>query len=73
MAPPNQQIADKLSQKYWQGFHTDVDTDSLPPGLNEDVIRAISRKKNEPAFMLAIKTSTLVLVLIFKKEGSFTL
>jgi Fe-S cluster assembly protein SufB len=52
MAPPNQQIADKLSQKYWQGFHTEVDTDSLPPGLNEDVIRAISRKKNEPAFML---------------------
>ena len=47
MAPPNQQIGDKLSQ-YWQGFHTDVDTDSLPPGLNEDVIRAISRKKNEP-------------------------
>ena len=52
MIAPNKQINDQLSQKYWQGFHTDIDTDSLPPGLNEDVIRAISQKKNEPKFML---------------------
>src|SRR5258707_8930211 len=34
------------------GFYTDVETDSAPPGLNEDIIRLISRKKNEPEFML---------------------
>ena len=52
MVEPNKQIKDKLSQKYWQGFHTEIDTDSLPPGLSEEVITAISKKKNEPTFML---------------------
>ena len=51
MVEPNKQIKDKLSQKYWQGFHTEIDTDSLPPGLSEEVITAIS-KENEPTFML---------------------
>src|SRR5688500_19123022 len=34
------------------GCVTDVETDTVPPGLNEDVIRLISQKKQEPAFML---------------------
>ena len=34
------------------GFTTDVETDSLPPGLDESVVRAISAKKEEPAFLL---------------------
>jgi Fe-S cluster assembly protein SufB len=37
---------------YKHGFVTEIDADSLPPGLNEDVIRAISAKKQEPEFML---------------------
>ena len=37
---------------YKYGFVTDIETDSVPKGLNEDVIRLISKKKNEPAFML---------------------
>lgn len=41
-----------VSQPYKYGFITDIEADSLPRGLNEDVIRAISAKKNEPAFML---------------------
>lgn len=41
-----------LSGAYKYGFVTDVDSDTLPKGLNEDVIRLISRKKGEPAFML---------------------
>ena len=40
------------AQEYQHGFVTDIASDSLPPGLNEDVIRAISKKKNEPEFML---------------------
>jgi Fe-S cluster assembly protein SufB len=44
---------DKLIKKdYAPGFVTDLEADTLPPGLNEDVIRAISAKKNEPEFML---------------------
>jgi Fe-S cluster assembly protein SufB len=39
-------------QEYKYGFVTDVETDTVPPGLNEDIIRLISSKKNEPQFML---------------------
>ncbi|MDB4906739.1 MAG: sufB [Gemmatimonadetes bacterium] len=41
-----------ISKDYEHGFITDVETDTIPPGLDEDVIRVISGKKNEPAFML---------------------
>src|SRR5690606_20424277 len=37
---------------YKHGFITDIASDSLPPGLDESVIRAISLRKNEPEFML---------------------
>ena len=41
-----------LASDYKYGFVTDIETDSLPPGLNEDIIRALSAKKNEPEWML---------------------
>ena len=41
-----------LQRPYQHGFVTDVESDSLPPGLDEDTIRAISRKKHEPQFLL---------------------
>ncbi|HPA18993.1 MAG TPA: Fe-S cluster assembly protein SufB [Verrucomicrobiae bacterium] len=41
-----------VKQDYKWGFTTDIEQDSLPAGLNEDVIRAISKKKGEPEFML---------------------
>lgn len=50
MAAPD--IKHIIEQGYQHGFVTDIDADTLPPGLNEDVIRIISAKKNEPAFML---------------------
>jgi Fe-S cluster assembly protein SufB len=40
------------NQDYKWGFVTEIDVDTVPPGLNEDVIRLISKKKNEPDFML---------------------
>jgi Fe-S cluster assembly protein SufB len=39
-------------QEYKYGFVTDIDTETLPPGLSEDTVRWISAKKQEPAFML---------------------
>jgi Fe-S cluster assembly protein SufB len=45
-------IEEFVSSDYKYGFSTDLETDSLPPGLNEDVIRHISKKKQEPEFML---------------------
>jgi len=48
---------DKILQKYTQneykyGWVTDVESDTLPKGLNEDTVRMISKKKNEPQFLL---------------------
>jgi Fe-S cluster assembly protein SufB len=41
-----------IPQDYKWGFVTEIESDTAPKGLNEDVIRLISRKKNEPEFML---------------------
>ncbi|MEM1009105.1 MAG: Fe-S cluster assembly protein SufB [Myxococcota bacterium] len=40
------------NQEYKYGFVTDIETDSVPPGLNEDIIRLISSKKEEPEWLL---------------------
>ena len=47
-----QQVEELAQRAYPYGFVTAVESESLPPGLNEDVIRAISAKKQEPQFML---------------------
>jgi Fe-S cluster assembly protein SufB len=41
-----------VSRSYQHGFVTDIDSDTVPPGLDEDVVRLISRKKGEPEFLL---------------------
>ncbi|HZE25474.1 MAG TPA: Fe-S cluster assembly protein SufB [Blattabacteriaceae bacterium] len=45
------QINDLTQQEYKWGFITSIDEDRLPPGLNEEIVRAISLKKGEPEFM----------------------
>ncbi len=52
MATELQEIEQALSRRYDAGFITDIETDSLPPGLDEDIIRALSVRKNEPEWML---------------------
>jgi Fe-S cluster assembly protein SufB len=44
-------IESLVKQDYKYGFYTDVETDSAPPGLSEDTIRLISRRKNEPEWL----------------------
>ena len=46
------QINDLTQQEYKWGFITSIDEDRLPPGLNEEIVRAISLKKGEPEFMM---------------------
>ena len=46
------QINDLTQQEYKRGFVTSIDEDRLPPGLNEDIVRAIALKKGEPEFMV---------------------
>ena len=45
-------VKNLVNQPYKYGFVTDIESDSIPAGLNEDVVRLISAKKNEPEFML---------------------
>jgi Fe-S cluster assembly protein SufB len=45
----------QLEQDYKYGFVTDVETDSFPPGLNEEIIRALSAKKEEPEWLLEFR------------------
>ena len=52
MSSTIEQIA---SQEYKYGFVTDIESDQAPPGLNEDIIRLISAKKNEPEWMLEFR------------------
>src|SRR5256884_1787157 len=45
-------IETQVLQPYKYGFVTDIESETVPPGLSEDVIRPISQKKGEPAWML---------------------
>ena len=44
-----------VNKPYKYGFSTTIETETLPPGLNEEVIEIISKKKNEPLFMLEFR------------------
>lgn len=46
------EILDESGDKYKYGFVTDIEADTAPKGLNEDIIRLISQKKNEPEWLL---------------------
>ncbi len=53
MSSAVEQLEGLTSQDYKYGFVTDIDQETLPPGLNEDTVRFISAKKNEPDWLLA--------------------
>ena len=46
------QVSSIAGEKYKYGFVTDIETELAPMGLNEDIIRFISAKKDEPDWML---------------------
>src|SRR5687767_178024 len=48
----NETIQEIAQQEYKYGFVTDIESDVVPPGLNEDVVRLISKKKGEPEWLL---------------------
>ena len=47
----NPEIHEQLGRRYDAGFITEIEADTLPPGLSEDIIRALSAKKEEPEWM----------------------
>ena len=49
MAYTEEELKKELeSQEYAYGFYTDIESETFPKGLNEDIVRAISKKKEEP-------------------------
>ncbi len=52
MSTETEYLESIANKEYKYGFTTDIEAETLPPGLNEDVIRAISAKKEEPEWML---------------------
>ncbi|KAA0874755.1 Fe-S cluster assembly protein SufB [Nitrincola tapanii] len=48
----SEQVEKLIRKEYSAGFHTDIESETLPPGLNEEVIRFISAKKGEPEWLL---------------------
>ena len=52
MGTPNAEVDALIRREYRHGFVTDLESDTVPPGLDEDVIRLISRKKREPGFLV---------------------
>src|SRR6478672_7854178 len=52
MSSDTNSVLELTNREYKAGFVTDIESETIPPGLSEDVIRLISAKKNEPNWML---------------------
>ena len=52
MNTSTKELGDLVGREYKEGFVTEIDAETLPPGLDEDVIRFLSAKKSEPEFIL---------------------
>jgi Fe-S cluster assembly protein SufB len=59
MASEDELLAEVTSSEYKYGFYTNIESDKAPKGLNEDIIRLISAKKNEPEWLLEYRLSAL--------------
>jgi len=51
MSKPALELEELVARQYRHGFVTEIESDTVPPGLDEDVVRLISHKKGEPAFL----------------------
>ena len=67
MSNEQQIIESNLNKDYEYGFVTDIESETLPPGLNENVIRTISKKKDEPEWLLNWRLKSLKLWKKMKK------
>ena len=60
MSTQEETIEQLATREYKYGFETILESDTFPPGLNEDVVRAISAKKDEPAWMLEFRLKSFL-------------
>ncbi|HWJ96778.1 MAG TPA: Fe-S cluster assembly protein SufB, partial [Acidimicrobiales bacterium] len=53
----NEAVKEIIDREYAYGFHTDLDTEVAPKGLDEDIVRFISARKDEPRWLLEWRLS----------------
>src|SRR3954469_1268874 len=51
----NEILQEHIDSEYKWGFTTNIESDTFDPGLNEDVVRALSKKKNEPEWLMEFR------------------
>lgn len=68
MSSEEQLLEEVTGSEYKYGFYTNIESDKAPPGLNEEIIRFISAKKNEPEWMLEWRLDALKTFLKMKEE-----
>ena len=66
-AQSNASLLELTNREYKAGFVTDIESETIPPGLSEDVIRLISAKKGEPDWMLEWRLKAYRLWLTMKE------
>ena len=67
MSTATETIEQLANREYKYGFVTDVESETIPKGLNEDVVRLISQKKNEPEWLLEWRLKAYRLWLTMKE------
>ncbi|HTI38242.1 MAG TPA: Fe-S cluster assembly protein SufB, partial [Vicinamibacterales bacterium] len=67
MSTSTETIEELATREYKYGFYTDVETETIPKGLSEDVVRLISQKKNEPEWLLEWRLKAYRLWLTMKE------
>src|SRR5438128_10322826 len=67
MSTSTETIEQLATREYKYGFYTEVETETIPKGLNEDVVRLISQKKNEPDWLLEWRLKAYRLWLTMKE------
>src|SRR3982750_720540 len=67
MSTATETIEQLANREYKYGFVSDVESETIPKGLNEDIVRLISHKKNEPAWLLEWRLKAFRLWLPMKK------
>ena len=67
MSTSTETIEELATREYKYGFYTDVEAETIPKGLNEDIVRLISQKKNEPEWLLEWRLKAYRLWLTMKE------
>src|SRR3954463_1509994 len=67
----NEILHQQINKEYEWGFVTDIDSETFKKGLNEDVVRALSKKKNEPEWLIEFRLKSFRHWLTMKEPNNW--